>query len=278
MFAAAKSYRELKYNRLMEELRNLHQNAYDYIVNVRPEKWSHVHCPQGRYRLITTNTIKCLNSCLRFARKLPMLILAEFVRDMLQRWYYDCYQAIESMHHQSIDAAKLKISKHIGKRKHISVTHVDRNIFLEKLKGDQWTVNLLRKTCKCKKFQLDYLPCSHALAAARKSFVSIVCDVSKCMACIGETWTLDAAGTVLGVAGTVLYYSDARDLDPVGVPMSTTLNSLTFSADSDISPSPLSIVAASSRSETRLPTSSISWYYHLPLSASVAISSASAYI
>ncbi|KAK3204183.1 hypothetical protein Dsin_018229 [Dipteronia sinensis] len=86
IFAATKSYQELKYNQLMEELCNLHQNAYDYIVNAGPEKWSRVHCPQRRYRLMTTNSTECLNSCLRFARKLPMLTLAEFIRDMLQRW------------------------------------------------------------------------------------------------------------------------------------------------------------------------------------------------
>ncbi|KAK3212059.1 hypothetical protein Dsin_016765 [Dipteronia sinensis] len=45
MSAAAKSYGELKYNRLLEELCNLHQNAYDYIVNAGAEKWSRVHFP-----------------------------------------------------------------------------------------------------------------------------------------------------------------------------------------------------------------------------------------
>ncbi|KAK3212645.1 hypothetical protein Dsin_017351 [Dipteronia sinensis] len=70
----------------MDELRKLYQKAYDYVVNAELEKWSRVHCPQRRYRLITTNTVECLNPCFRFARKLPMLTLAEFIRDMLQRW------------------------------------------------------------------------------------------------------------------------------------------------------------------------------------------------
>ncbi|KAK3193818.1 hypothetical protein Dsin_025128 [Dipteronia sinensis] len=89
----------------MEELSNLHQNAYDYVINARPEKWSRVHCPQQRYRLMTTNTAECLNSCLRFAWKLPMLTLAEFIRDMLQHWYYDRYQAAQSIRHQLTDTA-----------------------------------------------------------------------------------------------------------------------------------------------------------------------------
>ncbi|KAK3230300.1 hypothetical protein Dsin_002181 [Dipteronia sinensis] len=83
MVAVVKSYRELKYNRHMEELRNLHNNAFDYVVNASLEKWSCVHYPQRRFRLMTTNIAECLNSCLRFAQKLPMMTLAKFIRNML---------------------------------------------------------------------------------------------------------------------------------------------------------------------------------------------------
>ena len=44
-----------------------------------------------------------------------MLTLAEFIRDMLQRWYYDRHQAALTMRHQLIDVAQLVISKRIQK-------------------------------------------------------------------------------------------------------------------------------------------------------------------
>ncbi|KAK2639423.1 hypothetical protein Ddye_027218 [Dipteronia dyeriana] len=43
-------YTELEYNRHMEELRNLHLNVYDYVIDVGPYKWSRVHCPNRRDR------------------------------------------------------------------------------------------------------------------------------------------------------------------------------------------------------------------------------------
>ncbi|KAK2651699.1 hypothetical protein Ddye_011555 [Dipteronia dyeriana] len=89
MDKAARSYTELKYNRHIEELRNLYENAFNYVIEVGPHKWSHVHCPERRYRVMTTNVDKCINSCLKFARQMPMLTLAEFIRNMLQRWFYD---------------------------------------------------------------------------------------------------------------------------------------------------------------------------------------------
>ncbi|KAK2644968.1 hypothetical protein Ddye_020163 [Dipteronia dyeriana] len=45
MDKAARAYTELQYNRYMEELRNLHPNAYEYVIDAGPQKWSRVHCP-----------------------------------------------------------------------------------------------------------------------------------------------------------------------------------------------------------------------------------------
>ncbi|KAK3200341.1 hypothetical protein Dsin_023756 [Dipteronia sinensis] len=83
MDKAARAYTELKYNRYMDELRNLHKNAFNYVEAASPHRWSRVHCPQRRYRVMTTNVTECINSCLKFARQLPMLTLAEFIRNML---------------------------------------------------------------------------------------------------------------------------------------------------------------------------------------------------
>ncbi|KAK3212691.1 hypothetical protein Dsin_017397 [Dipteronia sinensis] len=82
MDKAARAYTEFKYNRYMGELRNLYKNAFDYVESSGPHKWSRVHCPQRRFRVMTTNVAECINSCLKFARQLPMLTLAEFIRNM----------------------------------------------------------------------------------------------------------------------------------------------------------------------------------------------------
>ncbi|KAK2657896.1 hypothetical protein Ddye_010948 [Dipteronia dyeriana] len=98
MDKAARVYTELKYNRHMEELRNLHQNVYDYVNAADPHKWSRVHCSDRRYRVMTTNTAECIKSCLKFGRQLPMLTLAEFIMNMLQRWFHDRHRAAQSVH------------------------------------------------------------------------------------------------------------------------------------------------------------------------------------
>ncbi|KAK2642678.1 hypothetical protein Ddye_024441 [Dipteronia dyeriana] len=48
MDKAARVYTELQYNRHMEELHNLHPNAYEYVIDTGPHKWFRVHCPDRR--------------------------------------------------------------------------------------------------------------------------------------------------------------------------------------------------------------------------------------
>ncbi|KAK2664855.1 hypothetical protein Ddye_003429 [Dipteronia dyeriana] len=48
MDKAARAYTELQYNRHMEELRNLHPNTYEYVIDAGPHKWSRAHCPNRR--------------------------------------------------------------------------------------------------------------------------------------------------------------------------------------------------------------------------------------
>ncbi|KAK4851991.1 hypothetical protein QYF36_020100 [Acer negundo] len=165
---ATRSYSELEYNRHMEELRKLHKAVFDYAIAVGPHKWSRVHCPQRRYRVMTTNVAECINSCLKFARQLPLMTLAEFIRNILQKWFHDRHAVARSMCHWLTNAAHLVILKQVEKCGFMTLNPVNWNIFSVRHKGKQWTVDLARKTYTCNKFQMDFFLCSHAFAAARE--------------------------------------------------------------------------------------------------------------
>ncbi|KAK0578664.1 hypothetical protein LWI29_014015 [Acer saccharum] len=125
MVNAARSYSEIQYDRHMEELRRLHNGAYDYAIDAGPYKWSRIHCPQRRYKLMTTNIAECINSCLKFVRQLPLMTLAEFIRNMLQKWFHDRHANAQSMRHRLTDAAHLLILRRVEKYGYMTVNPVD---------------------------------------------------------------------------------------------------------------------------------------------------------
>ncbi|KAK3189585.1 hypothetical protein Dsin_029146 [Dipteronia sinensis] len=73
----------------MTELKETYRKVYDELLGARVGKFSHVHSPRKRYFLIATNIAESMNSCLLEVRKLPITSMAEFIRDLLPRWFYN---------------------------------------------------------------------------------------------------------------------------------------------------------------------------------------------
>ncbi|XP_017972857.1 PREDICTED: uncharacterized protein LOC108661344 [Theobroma cacao] len=86
---ATNCYKVTDFDRHMNQLKQLCKPAYDSLMRLGPERWARARSPVKRYKLMTSNTAKCINSCLRHARKMPITVLIECVRGMLQCWFHD---------------------------------------------------------------------------------------------------------------------------------------------------------------------------------------------
>ncbi|KAK3230286.1 hypothetical protein Dsin_002167 [Dipteronia sinensis] len=84
-----KLYYRAEFDHEMAELKASHCKVYDKLLEVGIEKFSRVHSPKKRCHIMTTNIAKSINSCLLAIRKLPNTSIAEFIRDLLQRWFHD---------------------------------------------------------------------------------------------------------------------------------------------------------------------------------------------
>ncbi|GKA98385.1 hypothetical protein Tco_0826322, partial [Tanacetum coccineum] len=68
---------------------NVRPNAYKNLTDATYAKWSRAHFPADRYNYLTSNSAESVNSLSRKARKLPVTMLMEFFRELLQRWYFE---------------------------------------------------------------------------------------------------------------------------------------------------------------------------------------------
>ncbi|KAK3222501.1 hypothetical protein Dsin_009526 [Dipteronia sinensis] len=130
----------------MTELKETYRKVYDELISVGVEKFSRVHSPKKRYFLMTTNIAELMNSCLLAVRKLPITVMAEFIRDLLQR--------TETAHQCEIHLI------------HFNTFKVDE-------KWKETTIDLDERSCSCRQWDVDELSCSHAMAVARFEGVSI---------------------------------------------------------------------------------------------------------
>ncbi|KAK2635624.1 hypothetical protein Ddye_030416 [Dipteronia dyeriana] len=83
------SYRTEVYDNYLINISNIHCHAFDYPVDVGVERWSFTYCPEKRYRFMTLNVTKAINSASKETQKSPITTLVEFLRDLMQKWFHD---------------------------------------------------------------------------------------------------------------------------------------------------------------------------------------------
>ncbi|KAL6290903.1 hypothetical protein ACE6H2_008413 [Prunus campanulata] len=153
-FRATKAYLVHEFDRLMVQIFNVDSKVGDYLNVARHEKWARAHFNGKRYNLMTTNIAECLDLITRDAHKLPIANFMEYLRmNILQKWFHDRRTKAAKM-----DSHLTEWANNLVSPIEVYSFHVYDGCRVE-------VVNLERKCCTCREFDLDQLPCAHACAA-----------------------------------------------------------------------------------------------------------------
>nr|XP_009786651.1 PREDICTED: uncharacterized protein LOC104234733 [Nicotiana sylvestris] len=139
-FATARSYTLDKFNERMSKIEEVDPRVKSYLYDIGYHRWSRVHATVNRTWTMASNIAESLNAITKNARELPIFDLLEYMRTLLERW---------------TNEKLLKVRA--------STNHI-HNV-LDGVK--RYIVCLENKKCCCGHFQLEELPCVHALAALR---------------------------------------------------------------------------------------------------------------
>ena len=166
-YCAAYAYRVEDFDRFMGELKETCPKVYDELLAVGVEKFSRVHSPRKRTSFMTTNIAESMNSCLVPLRKLPITAMAECIRDLLQRWFYDRRTNAREMSTYLTTFADEHIKDLTDTANKSEIHPINFNTFKVHDKWIPRIIDLDKSSCSCRQWDLDELPCSHAMAVAR---------------------------------------------------------------------------------------------------------------
>ncbi|XP_034202740.1 uncharacterized protein LOC117617471 [Prunus dulcis] len=132
------------------------------------EKWSRAHCDGRRYNVMTTNIVESINSVLRFARMLPVLHLIDEITNLLLTWFSERRDLAMKCHSTLCpDLGEQKLRKRLDAASRMNVVKIN-DVEYNVLDGDlNGLVHLANRSCTCRKFDLEQLPCKHAIAVCR---------------------------------------------------------------------------------------------------------------
>jgi hypothetical protein len=172
-FVAAKEYLESDCNRLLLEIESCDKEIATYLIGVGLEKWTRAHSDQRRYNIMTTNIAECLNSVLKEMKVLPITLLVDHLRGMLQDWYYNHRNEASKMNCHLTNWAEGVVREKSIMSARWKVRPIDCHEFDVFDNDKNGHVNLHKKSCTCREFDLDQLPCGHAIAAASLRGISL---------------------------------------------------------------------------------------------------------
>ncbi|XP_019237991.1 PREDICTED: uncharacterized protein LOC109218117, partial [Nicotiana attenuata] len=164
-FATAGSY--TKFNERMSKIEEIDPRVKSYLYDIGYHRWSRVHATVNRTWTIISNIAESLNVVTKYARELPIFDLLEYMRTLLERWTkekllkakgtfaYLGYKFNKGLEKNSILSQKLR-------------ARASTDLIYTVIDGvKQYIACLENKKCTCGQFQLDEIPCAHALAALR---------------------------------------------------------------------------------------------------------------
>ncbi|KAK2661745.1 hypothetical protein Ddye_000319 [Dipteronia dyeriana] len=165
---AVKVYRVNQFMRCMEQLANINSEAAMYITDVGFERWARAYSPWKRYNLMSSNIAEAMNNAIKVCRELPITEVIDCIRGVLQRWFYVCRTFAGKLKSTLTTKVDVSICVKDEKASYLTVYPITYYSFLVKDGDLDGTVDLTSKTCTCREFDMDGLPCEHALACIRE--------------------------------------------------------------------------------------------------------------
>ncbi|XP_073152978.1 uncharacterized protein [Henckelia pumila] len=163
----AKAYRQTEFNELYDEMRKGYPSITGYLEgNIDQQKWARAHFHGSRYNIMTTNGSESINSKLVFARELPVVALLDAIQNLIMSWFNSHRKAAAaSTRHLTPWAEKIVRTRFIESQK-MKVVQMNTSEYHVTEVGHDVVVDLNKRICRCRVFDIDRLPCAHAIAAA----------------------------------------------------------------------------------------------------------------
>ncbi|KAK1399127.1 SWIM-type domain-containing protein [Heracleum sosnowskyi] len=167
--SAANAYSLKKFQYHMKELEKVDKRVHVILEEVGYDKWAKVYSLNNRYSNMTSNVAESLNSVTMSIRELPICTMLESLRALVQKWSW------RNRNEANATSTRLTIKyEELLKKNYLLSVDLTVNptnhIVFEVINGERKNiVDLSARNCTCKRFQMDQIPCAHAIAVFQKS-------------------------------------------------------------------------------------------------------------
>ncbi|KAL2253510.1 UNVERIFIED_CONTAM: hypothetical protein Sindi_0145700 [Sesamum indicum] len=168
MWKAARASTVGEFKLRMEEIKKLDEKAFDWLNEKPPSEWSKSHFTElPKCDMLLNNCCESFNANIMDARDKPILTMLEWIREYLMRRLQENREKASKKWKGTL-CPKIKklLQKYVDKIGDcIPIKANDRHYQISCYDGSQFSVDLERRTCTCRLWQLSGIPCKHACSA-----------------------------------------------------------------------------------------------------------------
>ncbi|XP_075507547.1 uncharacterized protein LOC142544377 [Primulina tabacum] len=163
----AKIYKGIEFDIAYNEFRNRYPEAAQYLDEKDSlDRWTRAYCPKTRYNIMTTNGFESINARILEERKLPIIALLDSLQKLTSSWFARYRHASIASNSNMTPTIEGILRSRFTDAQGMQVFELGRLEFDVRSRGHSAIVDLESKRCTCRVFDIDRIPCAHAIAAS----------------------------------------------------------------------------------------------------------------
>ncbi|KAH0696429.1 hypothetical protein KY290_013792 [Solanum tuberosum] len=169
-YKATKAYDKCEFNDHFNQIRDLVPKAAKTLERIGFHTWSRAFCPGNRYNIMTSNIAESVNFMFDVKREFPIVALFDEINRRFALLFHQRRMELVNSANRFVPSIEKDISKYVNAGNKLLAHQIANYKFSVTGHGDVATVDLQRRTCTCRIFDLDKIPCPHAMAALRAQY------------------------------------------------------------------------------------------------------------
>ncbi|KAL5554484.1 hypothetical protein UlMin_041885 [Ulmus minor] len=165
-YEASNAYTLSAFNSKFEEIERRFPSIAQYLKEIVGfELWAQAHFPGKRYNIMTSNVAESLNSMFKKSREFHVVALLDAIQAKMSSWFNDRCKIAVGIKSPLMPLMEEKVREQWNEAETFKVNQLNAIKF--DVRGDliEALVDLGRRSCSYKVFDIEKLPCSHAIAA-----------------------------------------------------------------------------------------------------------------
>ncbi|XP_049387666.1 uncharacterized protein LOC125851977 [Solanum stenotomum] len=177
-YKAAKAYDRCEFNDHFNQIGDLVSKAAETLERIRFRTWSRAFCPKNRniivytisYNIMTSNITESVNSMFDDEREFSIVALFDEINRRFVFLFHQRRMELVNSANRFVPSIEKDISKYVNAGNKLLAHQIANYKSSVTGHGDVATVDLQRKICTCRIFDLDKISCPHAMAALRAQY------------------------------------------------------------------------------------------------------------